>query len=341
MSELKKWLVDVPVQFNIWIRPECQRRQWEVIKQARPRILFVVSDGGRTEEEWALINENRNMVDSEIDWDCEVHKLYSDQNYGMYQNQMNANAYIWDRVDRCIFMEDDIVSSVSFFQFCAELLAKYKDDTRICCISGFNYLGDYDRPSSDYFFSKYYHVWGFATWKRVYQNYYNFNYGKDPYILDLLNHETRNYDSFRNKINAYATQEYYQGHKAFEEFFLEFASYGYHQLTIIPTHNMISNVGATANATHFTQLSDLPKEVQKIFNMKTYEYKFPLKHPEYFISDYYYDRRVHEINADIGWPKVKRQIERKYIYIRSGKNLMEGVKRVLKRRAAGNREYEK
>ena len=92
MSELKKWLVDVPVPFNIWIRPECQKRQWEVIRQARPRILFVVSDGGRTDEEWALINQNRTMVDTGIDWDCEVHKLYSDKNYGMYTRMIPVSA---------------------------------------------------------------------------------------------------------------------------------------------------------------------------------------------------------------------------------------------------------
>lgn len=43
----KPWLVDVPVKVNIWIRPECQRKQFEALKQARPSILFIQSDGGR------------------------------------------------------------------------------------------------------------------------------------------------------------------------------------------------------------------------------------------------------------------------------------------------------
>ena len=33
-----------------------------------------------------------------------------------------------------------------------------------------------------------------------------------------------------------------------------------------------------------------------------------------------------EIYADIGWPKVKRQIERKYLYIRNGKKFSAGVR---------------
>ena len=55
MSALKKYLVDIPVRINIWIRPECQRRQFEVIKKARPSILFIQSDGGRNDEEWQAI----------------------------------------------------------------------------------------------------------------------------------------------------------------------------------------------------------------------------------------------------------------------------------------------
>ena len=56
---MKPYLVDVPVKINIWIRPECQRKQFEVIKKARPSILFVTSDGGRNDQEWQLIYQNR------------------------------------------------------------------------------------------------------------------------------------------------------------------------------------------------------------------------------------------------------------------------------------------
>ena len=33
--DLKPFLVDVPVRVNIWIRPTCQIRQFEILKQAR------------------------------------------------------------------------------------------------------------------------------------------------------------------------------------------------------------------------------------------------------------------------------------------------------------------
>ena len=62
---MKPYLVDVPVKINIWIRPECQRKQFEVIKKARPSVLFVTSDGGRNDQEWELIYQNRKIYDED------------------------------------------------------------------------------------------------------------------------------------------------------------------------------------------------------------------------------------------------------------------------------------
>lgn len=52
---MKPWLVDVPVRVQVWIRPECQKAQFEVIKKARPSILFLISDGGRNEKEFQSV----------------------------------------------------------------------------------------------------------------------------------------------------------------------------------------------------------------------------------------------------------------------------------------------
>ena len=51
-----------------------------------------------------------------------------------------ATDFIWQHVDRCIFLEDDQIPAVCFFQYCAELLEKYKNDMRIDRICGMNHL---------------------------------------------------------------------------------------------------------------------------------------------------------------------------------------------------------
>ena len=291
------WLVDVPVKVNIWIRPECQRKQFEILKKARPSILFIQSDGGRTDEEKKIIKKHREMFENEIDWDCTVYKIYSDTNLGLYAMGKQRNEVIWNYVDRCIFLEDDQLPSVSYFRYCAELLERFKDDERICCICGMNHLGISENVNSDYFFARQGSIWGVAMWKRTYLQFYNFEYGKDPYVLKLLAQRTKHNKIFRRRLEAYAQHESYEGHVAAAEFFIEFAMYGYNQLQIIPKKNMISNIGCTDDAIHSNSIETLPHGTRQVFNTETYEVDFPLKHAEYIIPDIEYEKRRNRIMA--------------------------------------------
>ena len=201
---MKPFLVDVPVRVNIWIRPECQRAQFEVLKKARPSIIFLQSDGGRNPKEMEAIYQNRKIFDTEIDWDCTVYKIYENENKGLYAMGKKVADFIWERVDRCIFLEDDYIPSICFFQYCAELLEKYKDDLRIDCICGMNHLGKSVNVTSDYFFSRQGSIWGTATWKRAVQmRDTEFSYGDDPYVMQLLKQRTKRNKLFMKKISLF------------------------------------------------------------------------------------------------------------------------------------------
>ena len=287
---MKPYLVDVPVRVNIWIRPECQRKQFEIIKKARPSILFVISDGGRNDKEWELIKKNRQIYDEEIDWECKVYKLYMEQNLGIYTISKKIGELIWGNVDRCIMLEDDILPSVSFFTYCAELLEKYKDDERIECICGMNHLGQCKEVKADYFFSRQGSIWGTAIWKRSTVNRGNYSYIDDPYIMKLLKQRTSHNKIAWKRLVAYGNQEKYEGHVAGTEFWYEFDMYAQNRLQIIPKVNLISNIGATADSAHAADLKELPKSMKKVFNNPTYEMEFPMKHAQFVIPDIYYEK---------------------------------------------------
>lgn len=295
---MKPYLVDVPVRVNIWIRPECQRKQFEVIKQARPSIIFLQSDGGRNEREWDAIYSNRKIFDNEIDWDCTVYKFYEDHNNGLYAMGDKVSKFIWEHVDRCIFLEDDHIPSISFFKYCAELLEKYKDDKRIECICGMNHLGVSENVTADYFFSRQGSIWGTATWKdRVEARDTQLTYGDDPYVMSLLKQRTKRNPTFRKRYEGYLKDRYYEGHVPGNEFYREFAMYGHNQLQIIPKYNMISNVGMTEEAAHSGTLKTMPMGLRKIFCMETYEINEPLKHPKFVIPDVDYEKKRNQIMA--------------------------------------------
>lgn len=282
---MRKYLVDVPVKINIWIRPECQQLQWDVIRQARPSILFIQSDGGRNEKEWAVINESRKMIEDSIDWECKVYKIYEEKNLGLYTMGIKRNQIIWSLVDRCIFLEDDQIPSLSYFKFCEELLEKYKDDLRIECICGMNHLGISENVTSDYFFSRQGSIWGFATWRNRFHEDKSFQYINDDYIRGLLKYKTKHDAYTWNRIIGYASNEKYENHVAGSEFWIDFNMYAQERVQIIPKYNMISNIGCLSNSEHSTEYKYLDHATKKVFCTPTYELEFPLKHPDYVIAD--------------------------------------------------------
>ncbi len=292
---MKDFLIDVPVKINIWIRPECQKKQWDIIKQACPSILFIQSDGGRTEEEWKKINENRKMIDESIDWKCQVYRFYESENLGLYAMGQKVNSFIWQKVDRCIFTEDDQIMSLSFFKYCKELLERYKDDERIECICGMNHLGINSNAESDYFFSRQGSIWGFATWRRVGLDKRNFDYFNNEYAMKLMKRNTKDNKMIWKRLNAYGKGAYYEGHVAGKEFWFEFDMYSQNRLQIIPKYNLIRNIGNTEDAMHSNPAKYQSKYVKKIHSLDLYEMDFPLKYNDYVIPDYEYERKRNKL----------------------------------------------
>jgi hypothetical protein len=284
----------LPVVLYVWSRPDKLGRVFEKVKEAKPTHLFLVSDGAinNSKDQWELIYQSRKIVD-DINWDCEVHKIYCEENNGLFKMFKKMSDYVFSKVDRYIFLEDDVVPSVSFFKYCQVLLEEYKDDLRINMICGMNHLGLYKQPKSDYFFSRgVASIWGFATWKRTYEKFYDFKFTRDKYIFDNIINNSREFKSFNRNLYGYKENERYEGDLAGPEFFLGLSAFTQNQLSIIPTKNMICNIGYGGGGRNFNNKKLLTKKIARLFDMKTYEYNFPLKHPECVIEDNVYKDMV-------------------------------------------------
>lgn len=312
----KEYLVDIAVQMNIWIRPELQKKQMEILKRARPSKLIIVSDGGRNAKEWELVYANRAMVEREIDWDCEVHKLYKDKNIGIKRMIMETHEFVWGLVDKCVFLEDDIMPAVSFFQYCKDLLDKYEHDYRIGAICGMNHVGTWE-TSNDYFFSRRGSIWGYALWKRTYETFYRFEYEKDSYIWKLLKKEMNRDRELWKIINQ--IKENKETYFSPTEFFTELSISLQHQLFIIPKQNMICCEGASKNASASDSINRLPKGIRRVFFMKINEIEFPLKHPQYVIPDEKYEKKRNRIIGR-NHPVISlfRRLERGFYVLKDG-----------------------
>lgn len=302
---MKDYLVDVPVLLLFFSRPEQFNKVFEQVRKARPSKLFLYQDGpreGRLDDKKG-IEECRRIAEN-IDWACDVKRLYQDKNYGCDPSEYIAQKWAFSYVDKCIVLEDDDVPSVSFFEFCKEMLDKYENDTRIGLISGFNHEEVTNDINEDYFFTSNVSIWGWASWKRVIDQWDNgYSFLNDKNTLDRLGEII----SARKYIGNFVEmcKEHKKSGKEHYESILIANHWLNNYLSIVPQKNMIKNIGATADSTHFNgNIKCQPKGLRRIFTMEKYELAGEINHPKYVNEHFAYKQRVYRI---MGWghPFVK------------------------------------
>ena len=74
-------MTDVSVLMLFFNRADSLQQVFEAVRQAQPARLFLYQDGPRGERDLPGIEACRRVVEN-IDWPCEVHRLYQEKNYG-------------------------------------------------------------------------------------------------------------------------------------------------------------------------------------------------------------------------------------------------------------------
>ena len=274
---LDGWSLKAPVCLIIFNRPDTTQKVFEAIRQVKPPKLLVIADGARPErpEEAEKCTTAREII-NQVDWDCEVLTNYSDINLGCRKRVSSGLNWVFEQVEEAIILEDDCLPHPTFFRFCEELLERYRHDNGIMAISGDNFQWGRKRTNYSYYFSRYNHIWGWATWRRAWQ-VYDLEMKRWPEIRDSnwLNDILQ--DSKAVNYWSKIFQGVYEGFNTWD-YPWTFACWIHNGLTILPNVNLVSNIGFGAEATH-------TKSVTKFANMPTEEMSFPLQHPPFIIRD--------------------------------------------------------
>ena len=331
---MKPYLVDIPVLILFFNRPQQLSQVFAEVRKARPSRLFLYQDGPRSEADMAGILACREVV-AQVDWECQVETLYQERNYGCDPSEFISQKWAFSRVDKCVVLEDDDVPAVSFFAFCKEMLDHYENDERITMISGFNVEEQTDDVESDYFFTTNFSIWGWASWRRVVDQWdEHYTWLDNPIAVKQLEELIRE-RGYRDDFLPMCRKHREQGKAFYETIFWAHLLLS-NGLAIVPRRNMINNLGATADSTHFGgSLQTMPRGYRRIFTMKRYEDPThpPLKgeefspfkgelervHPSYVLDHVAYRHRVYRI---MGWmnPMIKtgRSIEELWLNLRYG-----------------------
>jgi hypothetical protein len=270
--------LSTPILFLIFNRLDTTKQVFSKIRQIQPLRLYIAADGYRPEcqGEAEKIQEIRDYVIDQIDWDCEVKTLFREQNLGCRIAVSTAIDWFFLHEPEGIILEDDCLPTQSFFFFCQTLLEHFRNDTRVMHISGNNFQSSKQTNSYSYLFTKYGGIWGWASWRRAWQHYdrdmKNWLEVKHNNLIDYV------YDDWAEKM--YWTNIFDRVVKGIPntwDYQWLYARWMQHELSIAPAVNLVSNIGFGADATHTSYNNHLA-------SMET-EDVWELKHPPFFTRD--------------------------------------------------------
>lgn len=282
MNYSSPYFVINPIVLIIYNRPDTTAEVIKIIEKIHPKEIYVIADGPKANDSHDVerCKATRDLIDN-MQVDCEIYKNYSDFNMGGPKRIPSGIDWVFSKVEQAIILEHDCVPSISFFQFCDDLLEYYKSDDRIGMISGNNFLKE---PVSyySYYFSNFANVWGWATWKRAWNHFdISIDVWGELKERDFLNNlfDTKIFRKYFEKI----IKNQYSNTKRHWDYAWRFNCWSQNMLTVSPNKNLVSNIGFDLKATNtkdkYIWYAYLPDET----------IKFPLQHPPYVCRDYLAD----------------------------------------------------
>lgn len=334
---MSEWKLKTPVAIIIFNRPQTTQRVFEVLRMVKPPELFVIADGPRKgkpgeAEQCAAAR----AVFAQIDWDCEVKLDYAETNLGCGRRPASGISWVFDQVAEAIILEDDCVPHPSFFRFCEELLARYRDDERVMHIGGTNFLFDSKRIETSYYFSRLNLCWGWATWRRAWR-YFDYELHAWPEVVErgVLKDLFAEVSAQRFWTELY--DDVYASSKThIWDYQWMLACWLQGGLSIVPNINLVSNIGFGADATHTHALDAALAQLLRRFglssdaglgrllqrsvahlapnrfaNLPVEAMQFPLCHPQFLVRDTKADDLIQKQNYQGGaLGTLKRQIKK-------------------------------
>ncbi|MXV50011.1 nucleotide-diphospho-sugar transferase [Pedobacter sp. HMF7647] len=268
-----------PLLFIIFNRPDTTLTVFERIREAKPKRLYIAADGPRTsrEDEEHLCSEARKVIE-QVDWDCSVETLFREKNLGCKYAVSSAVDWFFSKEEEGIILEDDCLPSNDFFRFCDEMLVKYRYDSRIRHITGCNLQYGKKWGDATYYFSRNVHVWGWASWKRVWNSY---DVELSKYQRPEAERQFSNVFSEQLLIQSWVDifQQLKDGKIDTWDYQVGIINFFENGLCVIPNCNLVSNIGFGQNATHTFN------EVDRNANIPHEDLPAEVIHPEYILAE--------------------------------------------------------
>lgn len=212
-------------------------------KEAAESDLFIFSDGPKTQAKRAAVEENRRYIHS-ITGFKSIKIVEREKNWGLANSLIAGITEIVNKYGRVIVVEDDLILSPYFLQFMNEALDKYEKEDKVGAITAYCPIKVDTLPET--FFLRYFHCWGWATWKRSW-DLLNVD---TKYLLRKLRWKTKKFN-LEGGMNNYGML-YCQKVGLVDSWFIRFYASLFlaEKLTLFPGHSLVSNHGLDGSGTH-------------------------------------------------------------------------------------------
>ena len=303
---------DIPVVMIVFRRLDLVKQIFQAVRQLKPLKLYIISDGPRNEKEAAQVQAVRDYIEQGVDWNCQLNKNYADKNIGLRFRMPTGVDWVFEKEDKAIFLEDDILPAQSFFWFCRDMLNRYDDNPDVMMVSGMNVYPEHPAfGSQDIIFSRIPLTWGWATWKRAWERF------------DVTISSWRNLDSkkklkkiltpkaYKFFVNIYDDLQYQWINDAWD-YQWEYAMFMNDGVGIIPKYNMIHNLGMnTEGAEH---IGDSDQKEQMISGLPVCDMVLPVSMPANIsVCEDYEIKFQNEFYPKTGFIKYLKLVWRAYL----------------------------
>jgi len=239
-----------PIVLFVYNRPWHTEQAVKSLKEnklAAQSDLVIYSDGAKSEKDKYAVIKVRDFV-GKITGFKSIQIIKRKQNIGLAGSVISGINEIFQKYNKVIVIEDDVVSFISFLEFMNEALKIYENDERIFSVTGYTFPFKIPKEYIDSTFISYRSSsWGWGTWKDRWlkvdweiKDYGKFKKDKNAQIIFNRGGEDLTpmlHSQMNSKIDSWAIRWAY-------------AHFKNNAYCLFPVHSKIKNVGTDSSGTH-------------------------------------------------------------------------------------------
>ena len=231
-------MFEIPIVVFCYKRLNKTKLLLDIIKTIEPKKVYLIHDGPKNLDDI----ENYNVLKLIKEINLNDKKIITSKvNLGLKKRIVSGLNQVFENENKAIILEDDCLPDKSFFYFCEKILNIYEKDKTLAGVTGNNFQKD-NYINDQFYFSKFSHIWGWATWKHVWDdfdlkiNFWNdYKYSDDWKTIHKNKYErnywTKIYDKIVNSnIESWAYSN-------------QLCNWYFKRLTVTPKFNLVKNIG--------------------------------------------------------------------------------------------------